>query len=144
MFIVIYEIWFSIIFKCWFSFLIFYETQKYCLNFYTVSLQCQLLLLKALKQLVWILPLRWKNALDWKICFISIFPKMFAHINMFYQHYLGNKKPNFLACNPEKVYAIILEFSKSNDLFQNHQTYSRRILEISLNFLNMVPVRLEM
>ena len=33
------------------------------------------------------------------------------------QHYLGNKKPTFFACNPEKVYAAILEFSK-NDLLQ--------------------------
>ena len=39
---------------------------------------------------------------------------------MFYQYYLRNNKPTFLAFNPEKVYAAILEFSKSNDLFQNH------------------------
>ena len=32
---------------------------------------------------------------------------------MFYQHYLGNNKPTFLACNPEQVYAAILEFSKN-------------------------------
>ena len=38
---------------------------------------------------------------------------------MFYQHYLGNNKPTFLACNPEQVYAAILEFSKNNDLFSN-------------------------
>ena len=70
--------------------------------------------------------------------------KSLAHINMFQQHYLGNKKPTFLACNPEQVYATILEFSKNNDLFQNRQTYSRRILEISRNFLDMVSVRLQM
>ena len=39
---------------------------------------------------------------------------------MFYQHYLGNTKPAFPACNPEQVYAAILEFSKNNDLFRNH------------------------
>ena len=42
--------------------------------------------------------------------------KYLAHINMFY-HYLGNKKPTFLACNLEQAYAIILEFSRNNDLF---------------------------
>ena len=36
---------------------------------------------------------------------------------MFYQHYLGNNKPTFLACNPKQVYAAILKFSKNNDLF---------------------------
>ena len=61
---------------------------------------------------------------------------------MFYQHYLEYKKPTFLACNPEEVYATILEFSKNNSLFQNRQTYSHRILEIFQNFLNMVSVRL--
>ena len=50
---------------------------------------------------------------------------------MFQQHYLGNKKPTFLACNTEQVYAAILESSKINDLFQNRQIYSRRIFEIS-------------
>ena len=50
---------------------------------------------------------------------------------MFYQHYLGNKKPTFLARNPEQVYAAILEPSKNNELFQNRQVYPRRILEIS-------------
>ena len=62
---------------------------------------------------------------------------------MFYQHYLEYKKPTFLACNPEEVYATILEFSKNSSLFQNCQTYSRRILEIFRNFLNMVSVRLQ-
>ena len=37
---------------------------------------------------------------------------------MFSQYYLGNKKPTFLARNPEQVYAVILEFSKNNDLFR--------------------------
>ena len=60
---------------------------------------------------------------------------------MFWQHFLGNKKPTFLPCNPEQVYATILEFSENNDLFQNRQTYSRRFLEISRNFLDMVSVR---
>ena len=63
---------------------------------------------------------------------------------MFLQHNLGNKKPTFLACNAEQVYAATLEFSKNNDLFQNRQTYSRQILEISQNFLDMVSVRLQM
>ena len=71
-------------------------------------------------------------------------PKSLAHINMFQQHYLGNKKPTFLACNPEQVYATMSEFSKNNDHFQNRQTYSRRILEISQNFLDMISVRLQM
>ena len=70
--------------------------------------------------------------------------KVLAHTNMFYYHYLGNKKPTFLACNPEQVYATILEFAKNNDLLQNRQTYSRRILKIPRNFLDMVSVRLQM
>ena len=49
---------------------------------------------------------------------------------MFYQHYLRNNKATFIACNPEQVYAAILEFSKNKD----HSTYSRRILEISLTW----------
>ena len=44
--------------------------------------------------------------------------KFLVHINMFQQYYLGNKKPTFLARNPEQVYAVILEFSKNNDLFR--------------------------
>ena len=63
---------------------------------------------------------------------------------MFWQHYLENKKPTFLACNPEQVYAVILESSKNNDLFQDRQTYSRWILEMSRNFFDMVSVRLQM
>ena len=59
-------------------------------------------------------------------------------------HYLGNKKPAFLACNSEHIYAAILESSKKNDPFQNSQIYSRQILEISRNFLDMVSVRLRM
>ena len=35
------------------------------------------------------------------------------------QHYLGNKKPTFLACNTEQIQAAILESSKINDIFQN-------------------------
>ena len=34
--------------------------------------------------------------------------KCLARINMFQQHYLGNKKPNLLACTLEQVYAAIL------------------------------------
>ena len=39
---------------------------------------------------------------------------------MFYQHYLGDNKQDFPACNPEQIYAAILKFSKIVDLFQNH------------------------
>ena len=53
-------------------------------------------------------------------------------MNMFWQHYLENKKTNFLACIAEQVYATILESSKNNNFFRNHQTYSCHILEISL------------
>ena len=60
---------------------------------------------------------------------------------MSYQHYLGNIKPTFVACNSEQGYAAILESLKNNDLFQNRQTYSCQILEISRSFLNMVSVR---
>ena len=60
---------------------------------------------------------------------------------MFKQLYLENKKPYFLASKPEQVYAAILKYSKSNDPFQNCQTYSPRILEISGNFLGMVSIR---
>ena len=51
---------------------------------------------------------------------------------------LENKKPTFLGCNPEQIYAAFIEFSKINDLFQKCQTYSHRIHEISQNFLDMV------
>ena len=63
---------------------------------------------------------------------------------MFWQHYLGNKKPTFPACNTEQVYAAILKSSKNKDLFQNCQIYSRRIFETSRNFLGMVSARLQM
>ena len=63
---------------------------------------------------------------------------------MFQQHYLGNKKPTFLACNSEQVYAAILESSKIKDLLQNRKMYSRGIFETSRNFLDMVSVRLQM
>ena len=63
---------------------------------------------------------------------------------MFERHYLGNKKPTFIACNTEQFYAAILESSKTNDLFQNRQIYSRRIFEISRNFHDIVSVRVQM
>ena len=62
---------------------------------------------------------------------------------MFSQHYLGNKGPTWLACNSEQVCAAIFEFSKNKDHFQNRQTYSRRILEVSQNFLNTGSVSLQ-
>ena len=62
---------------------------------------------------------------------------------MFQQYHLGNKKPTFLACNAEQVYAAILEFS-NNDIFQNRHTYSCQILEISQNVPDMVSVTLQM
>ena len=34
------------------------------------------------------------------------------------QHYLGNKKPTFLACNPEQVYAVIWNFQKITIFFR--------------------------
>ena len=49
---------------------------------------------------------------------------------MFYQHYLGNNKPNFLACNSEQVYATILEFSKIKTTLAGFF----RFLEISLTW----------
>ena len=63
---------------------------------------------------------------------------------MFWQRYLGNKKPTFLACKTEQVYASISESSKINDLFRNCQIYSRQIFEISQNFLEVFPVKLQM
>ena len=63
---------------------------------------------------------------------------------MFQEHYLGNKKPAFLTCNPEQVYAAILWSSKNNDLFQNRQICYGRILENIRNFLDMVSVKLVM
>ena len=62
---------------------------------------------------------------------------------MFQQHYLGNRKPTFLACDSKQVYASILESLKNNNLFQNRQIYSRLILEIPRNFLDMVSVKLQ-
>ena len=70
--------------------------------------------------------------------------KFSAHINIFWQHYLGDKKQTFLACNSKQVYATFLESSKINSLFQNRQIYSCRISEISQNFLNMASVSLQM
>ena len=35
-----------------------------------------------------------------------------AHMNMFWQHYLENKEPIFLASMPKQVYAAIVEFFK--------------------------------
>ena len=35
-------------------------------------------------------------------------------MNLFWQHYLENKKPTFLAFIPEQVYDAILESSKTN------------------------------
>ena len=37
---------------------------------------------------------------------------------MFWQHYLENKKPTFLACIPEQVYAANSESSKNNAFFK--------------------------
>ena len=54
---------------------------------------------------------------------------------MFQQHYSGNKKPTFLACNTELIYASILKSSKINGLFQNRQITpagSLKLPEISL------------
>ena len=33
-------------------------------------------------------------------------------MNMFWQNYLENKKPTFITCMSEQVYAAILEYSK--------------------------------
>ena len=70
---------------------------------------------------------------------------------MFEQYCLRNKKTTFLASGkgkipskPEQVYAAILGSSENNDLFQNRQSYSHRILEIPRNLLAMVSVRLQM
>ena len=69
---------------------------------------------------------------------------MFFEMFSQYKHVLvANKTPTLLTCNPEQVYDAILEFSKNNDLFQNCQTYSHQILEISRNILDMVSVRLQ-
>ena len=69
---------------------------------------------------------------------------MFFEMFSQYKHVLvANKKRTLLTCNPEQVYDAILEFSKNNDLFQNCQTYSHQILEISRNILDMVSVRLQ-
>ena len=63
---------------------------------------------------------------------------------MSWQHYLENKKTNFLTCLPEQVYAAILESSKNIDLFQNRQTYSFQVLENSRKFLGMVSVTVQL
>ena len=63
------------------------------------------------------------------------FLKFSVHIKMFQKHYLGNKKPTFLASNTEQNHAAILESSKINDLFQNQQIYSRRFFKTSRNVL---------
>ena len=55
--------------------------------------------------------------------------KFSAHISMFWHYYLEKKKPTFLTCIPKQVYAVILESSKNDDLFQNRRTYFCQILE---------------
>ena len=50
---------------------------------------------------------------------------------MFWHHYLGNKEPPYLTCNPKQIYAAMLESLKNNDIFKNRQSYSRGILEFS-------------
>ena len=62
---------------------------------------------------------------------------------MFQQHYLENRKPTFFACDSKQAYASILESLKNNNLFQNREIYSRLILEIPRNFLDMVSVKLQ-
>ena len=37
---------------------------------------------------------------------------------MFEQHYLGNKKPTFLACNTEEVHVAILNLQKLTIFFR--------------------------
>ena len=69
-------------------------------------------------------------------------PKSLVHKNMFYKPYLGKKKPAFFAYYPEQDHPAIFKSSKNNDLFQNRQTYSHRILEIYWDFHDMVSVRL--
>ena len=71
---------------------------------------------------------------------------MFSEIFSQYKHVLvallGNKKPTFLTYNPKQVYAAILDFSKKkHDVFQNRQTYSRQILEISQNVMRKNEVK---
>ena len=56
--------------------------------------------------------------------------KYLAHMKMFWQRYLENKKPTFLACIPQQDYAAILESSKNND--QNRQMHTPQILDILL------------
>ena len=73
-----------------------------------------------------------------------MFSEIFGSFKHFLAPLLRNKKPTFLTCNLEQVYAAILESSKNNDLYKNCQTYSRRILDISRNFFEMVSVRLQM
>ena len=103
-----------------------------------------ILLLKALKQLVWRLLVGWKNTLDLKTCSISIFSEIFSPDKHVLAALFRKKKSTFLACNSEQVYAAILELSKNNNLFQNHQIYSHWILEMYQNFLDMASVRLQM
>ena len=61
--------------------------------------------------------------------------KFLAHLNIFQQHYLGNKKLTFLACNNNQVYAAILEFPKIMIFFRTAKPTLARFLkypEISL------------
>ena len=77
-----------------------------------------------------------KNALNWKTCSqLQCFMKFLAHLNIFQQHYLGNKKSTFLACNTNQVYAAILEFPKIMIFFRTAKPTLARFLkypEISL------------
>ena len=46
-----------------------------------------------------------------------MFSEIFGSFKHFLAPLLGNKKPTFLTCNLEQVYAAILKSSKNNDLF---------------------------
>ena len=77
---------------------------------------------------------RLKDMLDFNIIWLFS-----AHMNIFQQHYLENRKLIFLVCIPKQVYAPILESLKYKDLLHNCQTNFHEIFDI---FISMISVEL--
>ena len=82
------------------------------------QLDIQILTLKAPRQFVWRLLLKWKMLYTERHAKYQCSLKLLAHINLFYQHSLGYKKSTLLTCNSKQVYVAILKSSKINSFFR--------------------------
>ena len=66
-------------------------------------------------------------------------PEFLAHMNTFWQHYLGNKKPAFLGCNLEQVYVAIWRSSKITIFFRTAKPTLAGFLKIPKISLTQFP-----